>query len=153
MQPGHSPGARDSRAAPRRRAAGPAAAPRRGRAGAGAAGAGQGRAGTGSGPDGTGTAPRRSPRGIPASPLSAWGGDIAIPVAARGGMCPVPVAWGEGCPPYPCHPKVITMWMGCAYSSHPGDGILPNLSTSRMPTLQKGGSPVHITPMLGYPLP
>lgn len=53
----------------------------------------------------------------------------------------------------PRSPVLITLGMGCSYSSRPGDGILPNLSTSGMVTLQEGGSPAHITPLLGYPLP
>lgn len=48
----------------------------------------------------------------------------------------------------PISPVLITLGMGYAYSRRSGDGILPNLSTSGVITLQKGASLAHITLML-----
>lgn len=87
-----------------------------------AGGSGSGRGGAGAGGDRPrarrdGNRPRPLAPGIPASPLSAWGGDIAVPGAARGAMCPVPVTWGRGTGHIPCHPQVTCL-------DYPGDGVL-----------------------------
>lgn len=65
------------------------------------------------------------------------------------GGSPAPTTLGMGDPL-----SWLPLGMGSPYSSHPGDGDVPTLLTSGMVTLEKGGgSPDHVTPTLGDPLP